>query len=145
MMEGIAVMQEFFQPLLDAARDEAIKNMPTVMAALATGLVAIIGTAVAIAKRAIANAKLSTAAAAAVQIVEAKVAPQVAVPENLDDRAALKKQMADDLATALLSGAPKKILAKVGVAVQQAWAQDDRRKSAPTSPETPRAKANSGS
>jgi hypothetical protein len=138
-------MYEYFQPLIDAARDAAIKEMPTVMSALALGIVTLIGSAVAIAKHKIANAKLSGAAAAAVQIIEAKAAPQIYLPENIEARAAIKKQMADEMATALLSGAPKQILAKVGKAVQEAWAHDEYRKSAPTSPETPSAKANSGS
>jgi hypothetical protein len=133
---------EFLQPILDAARDEAIKNMPTVMAALAAGVVTIIGVAVAIAKKLIEDAKLRIAAAAGVQLVEAKMQPAQPMPQNDALRASLKKEMADDLAASLLTGSPKKALAKLPKLVQQAWDDDDARQraSAPTSPETPNAK-----
>jgi hypothetical protein len=112
-------MYEFLQPVLEAARDAAIKEMPTVMAALATGLVAIIGTAVAIAKRAIEQAKIKLAAAAGVKIVEAQAQPAIHLPHDPTLRAELKKEMADGITEALLAGSSKKLIAKVGDAVQQ--------------------------
>lgn len=134
-------MQEFFQPILDAARDEAVKNMPGVMAALAAGIVTIIGVAVAVAKRAIEEAKLRIAAAAGVQLVEAKTSPAVPLPQNDDLRHALKKEMGDELTASLLTGSPKKVLAKIPKLVQQAWEEDDAKQRASTAPEMPSAKA----
>jgi hypothetical protein len=119
-----------------------------ILGALVAAVVTFIGTTVGLYVSWVAAKKkqLDIAAAASVQLVEAKAQPAMHLPHDPTLRAELKKEMADGITEALLAGSSKKLIAKVGDAVQKAWNADDLHKreslansERPTPPETPSA------
>jgi len=128
-------MQDFLLPIAEAFRDAAVGHADEVVGAIVFGVLGLIAAAVAFARRMLDQAKLKIAAAAGVKVAAVKTEAAM----DLDGPAL--KLIADETTKALLAGASKKVIAKVGDAVQSAWEDGKKsRSSAPTVPETPSAK-----